>query len=570
MDETAKRFMNKKRILVIVTVMVLIAVVSTIIPLLSTPTHSSGILSIGIALAQDDTPTRSDYVDNGDGSYTYKNKWIGSYETILFDTFDGDIAIGEYAVDDTGKGFYYRTKPKSESQFEWTDNPDVVKGMKLVHSAAGHAYYDEFLTASGAVNKWSATSAYSDKDYSELPSGSVLRLQSTYSKYWDTARIKDYPQPSRTEVVTVLPPAEPPPILPEHHSIAYDTVSDSGAKSSVSGFTWSHQCTGANGLLVVGVSSQASFGTDRTIDAITYNSDAVTVIRQDTTGGSSYERSCIAYEVSPDTGSSYTVSITFSGTVAYTGGGATSYTGAKQTAQPDNNNGGTGHSTSAATSVTTSDDNSWVVAVVTIQSNTLGNTPDNTLRYEIQTWTSGTGAMADTNAPKHPAGSQTMSWTISSAYDWAISAASFAPAVDFTANISNDPSSKAWGVIETSSTYYAKGSAPSNPIADGECTYTLTNSGDTAKINVKSGNATGGVGWTLTGSAPGENQFRVTTYYSGQNPASGVVLTTSDQQFIASLAASATKKWDMKLETGSSFTDGIQKSWTITLTAVEP
>lgn len=135
-------------------------------------------------------------------------------------------------------------------------------------------------------------------------------------------------------------------------------------------------------------------------------------------------------------------------------------------------------------------------------------------------------------------------------------------------NISNDPSTKDFGVVATSTTFYAKGSAPSNPVQDSECTFTLTNSGSTAKINVKGSNPTGGVGATLTAGAPGSNTIRVTTYYSGQNPASGVVLTTSDQTFIASLAA-GTKKWDFMFEMGTS-TDGVQKTWTITLTAVAP
>jgi len=139
----------------------------------------------------------------------------------------------------------------------------------------------------------------------------------------------------------------------------------------------------------------------------------------------------------------------------------------------------------------------------------------------------------------------------------------------FTANIANTPSTKAFGVVADNTTYYAYGSAPSNPVTDGQCTFTITNNGDTAKINIKGANATGGTGWTLVATAPSTNQYRITCYASGTNPASGIVLTTSDQQFIASLAASGTKKWDLKLETGFS-TDGVEKSAVITLTAVAP
>lgn len=134
-------------------------------------------------------------------------------------------------------------------------------------------------------------------------------------------------------------------------------------------------------------------------------------------------------------------------------------------------------------------------------------------------------------------------------------------------SLTNAPDSKAFGVVAASSTYYAKGSAPSNPISDGECTFTITNDSAGAEdIDIKCSNFTGGVGWTLA-SSTGENQVKITAYYSGQNPASGVVLTTSDQEFYDGLAGSATIKWDFRLDTGT-FTDGAAKTATITLTAV--
>jgi len=136
-------------------------------------------------------------------------------------------------------------------------------------------------------------------------------------------------------------------------------------------------------------------------------------------------------------------------------------------------------------------------------------------------------------------------------------------------DISNSPSSKAFGVVAANTTYYAYGSAPSNPVADGECTFTVTNNGSQCDIDIHGHAFSGGVGWTLTSGAPGENTVRITAYYSGQNPASGIVVTISDQEFISALAASATKKWDFKLETGT-FTDGSQKTAVLTLTARAP
>jgi hypothetical protein len=132
--------------------------------------------------------------------------------------------------------------------------------------------------------------------------------------------------------------------------------------------------------------------------------------------------------------------------------------------------------------------------------------------------------------------------------------------------VSNDPSSKAFGTVTDSTTYYAKGTEPHNPVVDDDCTFTITNSSSVAiDLAISATNFTGGVGWTL--GVPAQNVARMTAYYSGQNPASGVVLTTSGQAFYSNLATSATKKWDFKLETPTAFTDGVAKTSTITLTA---
>ena len=134
-------------------------------------------------------------------------------------------------------------------------------------------------------------------------------------------------------------------------------------------------------------------------------------------------------------------------------------------------------------------------------------------------------------------------------------------------DISNTPSSKDFGIVAVSTTYYAKGSAPNNPVEDGDCTYTLTNNGDTAcDIDAHVDDFTGGVGWNI--GAPGENQARITIYYTGQNPASGLVLANTDQEVYDGLASTAHFHWDFKLETPTSVTDGVAKQTTLTLTAV--
>lgn len=135
-----------------------------------------------------------------------------------------------------------------------------------------------------------------------------------------------------------------------------------------------------------------------------------------------------------------------------------------------------------------------------------------------------------------------------------------------TYDITNAPSTKAFGIVAASTTYYA-GSAPADPVADGTCTYTLTDTGSAAvDVDVHGHAFIGGVGWTLTSGAPGENTVRIYCYHTGDSPANYVTLTTSDQELISNLASSAHIHWDFSLNTGT-FTDGAEKTGIITLTS---
>jgi hypothetical protein len=134
-------------------------------------------------------------------------------------------------------------------------------------------------------------------------------------------------------------------------------------------------------------------------------------------------------------------------------------------------------------------------------------------------------------------------------------------------DIGNAPESEDLGILEVNTTYYAYGSAPSNPVEDGECTFTVTNNGDACDLDMKVSDFTGGVGWNID-PTPAGDEAKITAYYSGQNPASGLVLANTDAEFYDGLASSATIKWDFALLTGSSFSDGVEKTAVITITAV--
>jgi len=135
-------------------------------------------------------------------------------------------------------------------------------------------------------------------------------------------------------------------------------------------------------------------------------------------------------------------------------------------------------------------------------------------------------------------------------------------------SISNSPSSKAFGSVAVSTAYWSKGSAPTFPLDDDECNFTVTNDGSVAvNINVTGSNFTGGVGWTLAGT-PAQNTVTLKAGKSGDaNEPAMVTLTTSPQGFISSLAAAGAKKWEIKMETPTSYTDGVEKSGSVTLTA---
>jgi hypothetical protein len=136
-------------------------------------------------------------------------------------------------------------------------------------------------------------------------------------------------------------------------------------------------------------------------------------------------------------------------------------------------------------------------------------------------------------------------------------------------DITNTPSSKAFGTVETSTDYWSDGAAPTFPLDDTECYFTVTNnSGAAADIDIKATNFTGGSGWTLTSGSPGADTVRLRAGKSGDaNEAAMVILTTIDQAFISSLADTASKKWELKMETPTSFSDGDTKTSTVTLTA---
>jgi hypothetical protein len=127
-----------------------------------------------------------------------------------------------------------------------------------------------------------------------------------------------------------------------------------------------------------------------------------------------------------------------------------------------------------------------------------------------------------------------------------------------------------FGIVAASTTYYAFGSAPSDPVLTTECTWILTNNAAGAcDLDMKMADFTGGVGWNIEESgAPGSDEVKILAYYNGQSPAGYLWLKNADQEFYDALAGSAHIHWDFSMLTGTSFTDGVAKSGVLTITAV--
>jgi len=271
-----------------------------------------------------------------------------------------------------------------------------------------------------------ATALAKDGKYSPTD---IIRVPSTADKYNPLRTVKDYPQPSRTEMVDKLPPPEPTTPGPTHHSIGFDATSNSGVKLNVSSYSFSHTSGATANLLVFGDGHYSTNDATRVVNSVTYNGVAMTYVRSD--ADTDYVgRSTIFFMYAPTTGSAKTVAVTYSTTVSWAGSGVVSYSGAKQSGQPDNHNGAASTTGSTASvTVNTVADNSWVFDVASIYYNGEQTiTSQNTFRFNTGLGYN-TAAGADTGGPKTPAGAQLMSWTWPTPYYWAISAASFAPAL---------------------------------------------------------------------------------------------------------------------------------------------
>jgi hypothetical protein len=138
--------------------------------------------------------------------------------------------------------------------------------------------------------------------------------------------------------------------------------------------------------------------------------------------------------------------------------------------------------------------------------------------------------------------------------------------------MTNSENTWAVGVVAISTTYWwtAAGTAPDpEPFEAADMKSTITNTGSVAEdIDIKVAAFTGGVGWTIsTDATPAEGEISIRAGITGTaNAAAMVQVITTDTELVDNLAAAGTKLWCMNMITPGSFTDGVEKSGTVTLT----
>jgi len=207
----------------------------------------------------------------------------------------------------------------------------------------------------------------------------------------------------------------------------FDAASSTKKAAGVyNSFTFSHTCSGTNRLLVVGV---AEHETSYNITKVEYNGVLMTEIRKDFRATTANDpRSYIYYLINPASGANNVEVFVGSNPNNVVIAGAVSFTGAKQSGQPDANNGNNGESTASSVSVTTVADNTIVVDSVSVEDGpVLTVDGSQTERWNLRT--GGEGSGGGSTESKATAGAVSMDWTHNNK-PWAISAASFAPVPD--------------------------------------------------------------------------------------------------------------------------------------------
>ena len=160
--------------------------------------------------------------------------------------------------------------------------------------------------------------------------------------------------------------------------------------------------SGSDRMLVVGVGTGVTGGIYR-VSGVTYNGDAMTQ-RVGTIAPQANFVHGLWYLINPDSGTNNVVA-SFSTSASLSWMGAAAYTGVAQTA-PEASNSGTGAGTTEVGSVVSTSDNAWGVMWGVNNGNSISASTGCTERADGVR-----GSIFDSNGPKTPAGSISMTFT---------------------------------------------------------------------------------------------------------------------------------------------------------------
>ena len=131
--------------------------------------------------------------------------------------------------------------------------------------------------------------------------------------------------------------------------------------------------------------------------------------------------------------------------------------------------------------------------------------------------------------------------------------------------MTNSEATWAIGAVVASTSYWwtAAGTAPApEPFEADDMKSIITNTGSvSSNIGMHAHDFTGGVGWVLHGTVPGENIVVLSAGITGCTNEAAMLdfVDTTPQELAHALAAAGTVKWCMLLKTGT-FTDGVEKT----------
>lgn len=206
-------------------------------------------------------------------------------------------------------------------------------------------------------------------------------------------------------------------------TIVFDATASGNA--SATSVTYSHTCTGSNLGLMVGVSSVTGPGSTYPT-GVTYNGVSMTEIAG-TRGAQGNTATTLFYLLAPATGA-HNVVVTFAASAQIVSH-SISWTGVKQSGQPDASNGNHGNAgTDSNVTFTTVASNAVMFAFTSQESNSQSVTANSPMTQRVQLTTYTNQYTCSGDYIKASPGSQNLGFDTGFFNNWAISAASFAPA----------------------------------------------------------------------------------------------------------------------------------------------